>query len=390
MAQSNLADAKNAKNDEFYTQYQDIEKEMNAYLEYNPNLFKNKVVLCPCDDPEWSNFTKYFAQNFEKLKLKKLISTSYAFASKGIKGKYIITTFERKNKNFDKNKVEIKGKNFTLDKDLTGDNHIDIADLNYKYLDGDGDFRSEEVTKLRDEADFIITNPPFSLFREFLAWILEANKKFIIIGNLNTVANKEVFPLIQENKIWLGATYFNGGAAYFIAPKELYDPQKMSSEKNAYMQDGNFYWRVNGIRWYTNVEHGVRHRPLQLMSEKDNLKFNTALKKNLKNKYEVEYYPKYENYDAIDIPFVSAIPDDYKGKMGVPVSFMDKYCPEQFEIIGIGIGALGKKLKIIPIPKEIDDALPGHSSVWRLYLMVGNKAVVPYSRIIIKHKKNKK
>ena len=386
MAQSNLADAKNAKNDEFYTQYHDIEKEINAYIEYNPDVFKDKTILCPCDDPEWSNFTKYFAQNFEKFKLKKLISTSFAFASKETKGKYKITIFERKNPKFDKNKVEIKGKNFTLEKDRTGDNKIDIADLDYKYLEGDGDFRSEEVTKLRDEADIIITNPPFSLFREFLSWILEANKKFIIIGNLNTVANKEIFPLIKDNLIWLGATYFNGGAAYFIAPKELYDPQKMSNEKNAYMKDGKFYWRVNGIRWYTNIDHGVRHRPIQLMSKKDNLKFNTSLINNLKKKYEVDYYPKYANYDAIDIPTVSAIPNDYKGEMGVPVSFMDKYCPEQFEIIGIGIGKLGENLGIVPIPKEIDKSLPGHSSVWRFYIMVGNKAVVPYSRIIIKHK----
>ena len=387
MAQSNLADAKNAKNDEFYTQYHDIEKEMNAYLEYNPNVFKDKTILCPCDDPEWSNFTKYFAQNFEKFKLKKLISTSFAFKSKGIKGKYKVTIFERKNPKFYKNKVEIKGKNFTLAKDKTGNNRIDINDLDYKYLEGDGDFRSEEVTKLRDEADIIITNPPFSLFREFLAWILEANKKFIIIGNLNTVANKEIFPLIKKNLMWFGATYFNGGAAYFIAPKELYDSEKMSNEKNSYMKDGNFYWRVNGIRWYTNIDHGVRHNPIKLMSEKDNLKFNTALINNLKKKYEVDYYPKYNNYDAIDIPMVNGIPKDYKGEMGVPVSFMDKYCPEQFEIIGIGIGALGKKLGIIPIPKEIDKSLPGHSSVWRFYIMVGEKAVVPYSRIIIKHKK---
>jgi len=387
MAHSNLANAKNVKNDEFYTQYHDIEKEINAYIEYNPNVFKDKVILLPCDDPEWSDFTKYFAQNFEKFKLKKLISTSYAVESKVYKKGYQTTLFEEKNPKFDKKKTRIKGKIFTLTKDKTGDNKIDINDLDWKYMGEDGDFRSKEVKKLRDEADIIITNPPFSLFREFLAWILEANKKFIIIGNLNTVVNKEVFPLIKDNTIWLGATYFNGGAAYFIAPKELYDSQKMSNEKNAYMKDGKFYWRVNGIRWYTNIEHGIRYRPLQLMSEKDNLKFNTALVNNLKKKYKVDYYPKYANYDAIDIPMVSAIPNDYGGEMGVPVSFMDKYCPEQFEIIGIGIGALGKKLGIIPIPKEIDKSLPGHSSVWRLYIMVGERAVVPFSRIIIKHKK---
>lgn len=387
MAQNNLSQAKLAKNNEFYTQYSDIEKEINAYLEYNPDVFKGKTILLPCDDPEWSNFTKYFAQNFEKFKLKKIISTSYAIESKKYQKGYETTLFEEKSPKFDENKTRTKGKIFTLEKDRTKNNKIDIDDLDWQYMEGDGDFRSKEVEKLRDEADIIITNPPFSLFREFLIWILEANKKFIIIGNLNTVANKEIFPLVKNNIIWLGATYFNGGAAYFIAPKELYDPQKMSNEKNAYIKDGKFYWRVNGIRWYTNIEHGIRHRSIQLMSEKDNLRFNTSLLKKLREKYEIDYYPKYTNYNAIDIPLVSAIPSDYTGEMGVPVSFMDKYCPEQFEIIGIGIGALGKELGIIPIPKKIDESLPGHSSVWRLYIMTKEEAVVPYSRIIIKHRK---
>ncbi len=386
MAQSNLADAKNAKNDEFYTQYHDIEKEINSYIEYDPNVFKDKVILLPCDDPEWSNFTKYFAQNFERFGLKQLISTSYAANSKKYDSGYQPTLLESTDPRFDKSKTVKHGKIFTLTRDKNGNGRVDVEDLEWSYLNGDGDFRSEEVKKLRDKADIVVTNPPFSLFREFLSWVLEADKKFIIIGNLNTVANREVFPLVKRNIIWLGATYFNGGAAYFIAPRELYDSQKMSSEKHAYIKDGKFYWRVNGIRWYTNIEHGVRHHPLKLMSEKDNLKFNTALLRKLKEKYEVSQYPKYSNYDAIDVPLVSAIPDDYKGEMGVPVSFMDKYCPEQFEIIGIGIGSLGKELGITPIPKEIDDALPGHSSVWRFYLMVGKTAIVPYSRIIIKHK----
>lgn len=387
MAQSSLSQAKNAKNDEFYTQYHDIEKEMNSYIAYNPDAFEDKVILLPCDDPEWSNFTRYFAQNFKKLKLKQLISTSYAIESKNYKEGYQATLFEEQSPNFDKKKARTKGKIFTLTKDKTGDGKIDIDDLDWQYMESDGDFRSEEVKKLRDKADIIITNPPFSLFRVFLDWVLEANKKFIIIGNLNTVANKEIFPLIKDNLIWFGATCFTGGATYFIAPKELYDPQKMSNKKNGYLKDGKFYWRVNGVRWYTNIDHGVRHNSIQLMSEKDNLKFNTTLLNNLQKKYGVNHYPKYENYNAIEVPMTSAIPSDYTGEMGVPVSFMDKYCPEQFEIIGIGIGALGKKLNIIPIPKEIDKTLPGHSSVWRLYIMIGDKAVVPYSRIIIKFKK---
>lgn len=386
MAQQNLTTAKVVKNDEFYTQYEDIEKEMNAYLEYNPDVFKNKTILLPCDDPEWSNFTKYFAQNFERFGLKKLISTSYALESKKFKCFEQLTLFETESPNFDEKKTRKHGKIFMLDSDINNSGHVDIHDLKWNYLKGDGDFRSEEVKKIRDEADIIITNPPFSLFREFLSWILEADKKFIIIGNLNTVANKEVFPLIRDNKIWFGATCFNGGATYFIGPKELYDPKKMSNEKNAYIKNGKLYWRVNGVRWYTNLDHGIRHNPMQLMTENDNLKFNTPLINKLKNNYGMNSYPKYENYDAIEVPIASGIPLGYKGKMGVPVSFMDKYCPEQFEIIGIGIGALGKELKITPIPKEIDDTLPGHSSVWRLYVMNNGVAVVPYSRIIIQFK----
>ena len=170
--------------------------------------------MLPCDDPEWSNFTKYFAQNFEKLKLKKLISTSYAVESKIYKEGYQTSIFEERNPKFDRRKTRTKGKLFILIKDKTGDRKVDINDLDWQYLEGDGDFRSEEVKKLREEADIIITNPPFSLFREFLAWVLEANKKFIIIGNLNTVANKDIFPLIKNNIMWLGATCFNGGAAF--------------------------------------------------------------------------------------------------------------------------------------------------------------------------------
>jgi len=324
MANTNLTQAKNAKNDEFYTQYHDIEREMNAYLEYNPNVFRGKVILCPCDDPEWSNFTKYFAQNFEKLKLKKLISTSYAFESKGIKGKYVVTTFERKNPKFDKDKVEIKGKNFTLAKDRNGDDKINIEDLEYKYLDGDGDFRSEEVTKLRDEADIIITNPPFSLFREFLSWIMQANKKFVIIGSKNAITYKEFFSFIKNNKMWVGTTSFSKDML-FISSEEI-DPTQMPKSATRIV-DGIVYLRSPSV-WYTNIEHGRRHRPLSLMSTKDNLKYSKH-----KEIIEEKSYKKYDNYDAIEVPFTDSIPSDYKGVMGVPISFLDKYNPEQFEIL---------------------------------------------------------
>ena len=220
MANANLTKAKTAKNDEFYTQYADIQKEINAYLDYNPDVFRDKTILLPCDDPEWSNFTKFFAQNFENFGLKKLISTSYAVESKKIKS-WQPTLFETASPYYDADKSRTNGKIFVLERDVTGDNRIDINDLEWQYLKGDGDFRSKEVTKLRDEADIIITNPPFSLFREFVAWLMDSEKQFIIIGNQNAITYKEIFPLIKENKIWLGKG-FTGGAAHFISNYTLY------------------------------------------------------------------------------------------------------------------------------------------------------------------------
>ena len=188
MANSNLTQAKNAKVDEFYTQWVDIEREVAAYLEYNPDVFRGKTILCPCDDPEWSNFTKFFALHFHEYGLKKLISTSYAQESKNYKFDYQLTLFETENPKFDKDKTLTHGKIFVLDSvDVNRDGIINIEDLKWDYLSGDGDFRSDEVKKLREEADIIITNPPFSLFREFLAWIMEAQKKFLIISNKNAI-----------------------------------------------------------------------------------------------------------------------------------------------------------------------------------------------------------
>lgn len=206
MANTNLKEAKAAKNDEFYTQFHDIEVEMNAYLEYDPDVFRGKTVLLPCDDPEWSNFTRFFAAKFDELGLKKLISTSYAPDSKKYKTPYQPSLFEQQAKQFDKTKTSVKGKIFVLERDRSLDGRINIDDLEWKYMDGDGDFRSKEVTELRNEADFIITNPPFSLFREFLAWIVEGKKQFAVIGNKNCITYKEVFPLIKNNKMWLGKT----------------------------------------------------------------------------------------------------------------------------------------------------------------------------------------
>ncbi len=323
MANQNLSNAKNAKNDEFYTQYADIQKEMNAYLDYNPDVFRGKTILLPCDDPEWSNFTKFFAQNFERFGLKKLISTSYAPNSKKYKYGYQPSLFETQDPQFDLNKTQTHGKIFILEKDKSGDGKIDVEDLEWKYLEDDGDFRSQEVTELRDESDFIITNPPFSLFREFLAWIMDARKQFAVIGNMNAITYKETFPLIKSNELWLGASNFNQGM-YFRVPKDFVYANTYKFERE---QNGIKVNRVPGVCWFTNIEHGRRHQSLPLMTMADNIKFSKH--KEIKGKE----YQKYDNYNAIEVPFTDSIPSDYEGIMGVPISFLDKYCPEQFEII---------------------------------------------------------
>lgn len=334
MANSNLSKAKNAKNDEFYTQYHDIETEINAYLEYNPDVFRGKTILLPCDDPEWSNFTRYFAQNFEELGLKKLISTSYAVESKNYKTDWQPTLFETENPLYNAEKSRVCGKIFVLDRDTNANGRIDIDDLKWQYLEGDGDFRSQEVTALRDEADIIVTNPPFSLFREFLAWIVQADKKFVIIGNMNAITYKEVFPLIKANRIWLGESIHSGDREFGVPDEYPLEAAGWRIDENIFDGKGRRkiytkYIRVKGVRWFTNIEHGRRHQPLQLMTMADNIKFSKH--KEIKGKA----YQKYDNYDAIEVPYTDAIPSDYEGVMGVPISFLDKYCPEQFEIVGI-------------------------------------------------------
>jgi hypothetical protein len=334
MAKSDLSQAKNGKNDEFYTQFIDIEKEINAYLEFDPNVFKGKTVLLPCDDPEWSNFTKFFAQNFERFGLKKLISTSFAVESKNYETTYQPTLFEVNDPKFDESKTRIKGKIFTLAQDRTGDGKVDVDDLEWTYLKGDGDFRSDEIVKLRDESDFIITNPPFSLFRNFLSWIVSANKKFLIIGNMNAITYKEVFPLIMSNNMWLGPTITSGDREFQV-PKEY----PITASGWRIDDEGKKYLRIKGVRWFSNIDHGRRHQILPLMTMSDNIKFN----KKLKGKTS---YDKYDNYNAIEVSFTDAIPSDYDGVMGVPISFLDKYNPEQFELIKFRKGNDDKDLSI--------------------------------------------
>lgn len=323
MANDSLGNARAAKNDEFYTQYHDIEKEMNAYLDYDEDVFRGKTVLLPCDDPEWSNFTKYFAQNFERLGIKKLVSTSYAPNSKPADLNLQPTLFEIESPQYDEDKSIQNGKIFTLSRDVSGANRIDVNDLEWTYLEGTGDFRSQEIKALRDEADIIITNPPFSLFREFLAWIVEANKQFSIIGNMNAISYKEVFPLIMDNSMWLGQSISSGDREFRVP--DAY-PLEAAGWRIGHM--GEKYIRVKGVRWFTNIEHGRRHQPLSLMSKADNIKFSKHA--------EVKGvgYEEYDNYDAIEVPFTDAIPSDHDGVMGVPISFLDKYSPDQFEILG--------------------------------------------------------
>ena len=423
MANKNLSQAKNAKNDEFYTQYADIQAEVNAYLDYNPDTFRDKTVLLPCDDPEWSNFTRFFAQNFQRFGLKKLISTSYAADSKNFKTVYQPTLFEEESPQFDKKKTKVRGKIFVLDHDTNKNGKIDIEDLEWKYLEGDGDFRSEEVKRLRDEADIIVTNPPFSLFREFLAWILEGDnltqrrkgaedaerkmeakglgvsgqelgeKKFLIIGNMNAITYKEVFPLIKDNKMWLGNGFSHGNAYFRVA-----DGTRTEYATGVYDEATNLV-KFRNVCWFTNLEHGRRHQPLQLMTMADNIKFSRH--KDLRGKE----YLKYDNYDAIEVPFTDAIPSDYDGVMGVPISFLDKYCPEQFEILGITKTWFGAASKIYPEQIEVNKKgeqkrvtklndgatlkLEAPPSGETHYIVDGNAYIQLYARILIRHRKDK-
>lgn len=363
MANENLGAAKKAKNDEFYTQYADIEKEMNAYLEYDPNVFRGKTVLLPCDDPEWSNFTKYFAQNFDKFGVRKLISTSYAPNSKPKEIPYQPALFEVESKKFDDLKTIANGKIFTLTQDITKNGVINLDDLEWDYLQGDGDFRSPEIKKLRDEADFIITNPPFSLFREFLEWVVEGEKQFSIIGNKNAITYKESFPLIQQNKMWIGKTSMSVDLLFHLPAATAQQLKLQGREGSAWREvNGEIMGRSSSI-WFTNIEHGKRHQPLPLMSMADNIKFSKH--KTIKG----AGYRKYDNYDAIDVPFTDAIPSDYSGVMGVPISFLDKYSPEQFEILGASDnGAVPDELKLPHFKSHNEPYLDGEKQYKRIFI----------------------
>ena len=342
MPNNNLTNAKKAKNDEFYTQFSDIQKEVESYLEYDPNTFKSKVVYSNCDDPFESNFFRYFVLNFNRLGLKRLISTSYkpspvANTQLGLFGDDV--TLEPV-----KGRPKVTANKFIINEvgDVDGDGSFTLEDIAKKLrtnknnewtpLGGDGDFRSAECVELLKQSDIIVTNPPFSLFREYITQLFDYKKQFLIIGNMNAITYKEVFPMIKANKVWFGNNAkVNGGAMFYEIPEAIANLEQVREIKVNDQGKKVYITRVQGVRWYTNLDHGRRHQPLNLMSMSDNLKFN----KKMQGKTS---YDKYDNYDAIDVSFVDAIPSDYAGIIGVPISFMDKYSSDQFEILGANRG----------------------------------------------------
>lgn len=321
MANKNLNSARKAKKDEFYTQISDIEKELQHYWAH----FRGKTVLCNCDDPYESNFFKYFALNFNQLGLKKLICTCYNGSP--VQGTELITFFKEFNEEPKKvaYKVEI-----TEVKDMNGDGAVDLSDVkillqndkNVMSLLETGDFRSKECVDLLKEADIVVTNPPFSLFREYLMLLINYNKEFVIIGNVNAISYKEVFPLIKSEKVWLGPSITSGDRKFNVP-----DDYPLNAAGCGIDQDGKRFIKVKGVRWFTNLDHKKRHEKLDLVC-----------------KYSPEEYLHYDNYDAIEVSKTANIPCDYEGIMGVPITFLDKYNPEQFEIVRFRKGDDGRDL----------------------------------------------
>ena len=360
-----LHKAKDAKKDEFYTQLTDIERELRYYEDH----FKGKVVYCNCDDPYESYFFKYFALKFNFLGLKKLIATCYIGSPIANTELSLFDDESEENKTTKvPHKIEI-----TEIPDMNNDGAVDLTDVelllasdknHLTRLKGDGDFRSNECIELLKQADIVVTNPPFSLFREYVAQLIEYEKKFVIIGHQNAISYKEIFKLIKENKIWLGYG-FNGGAAHFI--NKHYEDYAAAGDHREGMI------RVSGVHWFTNLDISKRHESLILYKL-----------------YSSEEYQKYENFDAINVNATKDIPVDYAGAMGVPITFLDKYNPDQFEIIGLGISNSGIEIGVKPYKeehkkyrKEVQKrgAVDGD-----LYMMTNGVVDVPYARILIRNK----
>lgn len=381
-----LAAAKVAKKDEFYTLYVDIQKEVEAYLEFDEDTFRSKVVYCNCDDPFESNFFKYFAANFNRLGLKKLITTSYDGSP--IAGAQLTFDdyFKGNSKRQKPKAISVEIEEVT---DLDGDGATGIEDVKLflkrnphtrTSLEQGGDFRSDECVELLKQADIVVTNPPFSLFKEYVALLVEHRKKFIIIGNTNAITYLEIFPLIKANKLWLGCTNFNVGM-FFEVPDDWERFHHIDKET------GKKIARVSTSCWYTNLDHGRRHEPLNLMTMADNLKFS----KKLRGK---GTYDRYENFDAIEVGTYKEIPSDYDGIMGVPVTFLNNYNPDQFEIVGnsddgtmmreIGVRALGREF----ISAYRDSGGTGHYSPgMRMLGLIEPKPRVIYKRLLIRHRR---
>jgi hypothetical protein len=395
-----LGAARAAKQDEFYTQYVDIQKEVEAYLEFDSDTFHGKVVYCNCDDPFESNFFKYFAANFNKLGLKKLVTTSYDGSP--IAGQ--LTLFPEYNEGNGK-RQKPKALAVILDrvKDEDGNGAANVTDVeiflrrnkaarialkgNDKYPGGD--FRSPECIAFLKEADIVVTNPPFSLFREYVAQLVEHGKKFLIIGNQNAITYKEIFPHIKGNKLWLGVD--NGGTKWFQV-QEDYD---INTESRKKIVNGIKYFSMGNIMWFTHLDHGRRHQKLPLMTMAENLKFS----RNLRGK---TAYDRYDNYDAIEVGTYKEIPSDYDGVMGVPITFLDKYNPDQFEILGITKTWHGGASKTYPMQTQVSKdgseslvsklndgpavKVSGHPTGQTYYRVGPDKFIQLYARVLIRRR----
>ena len=370
MAKRGVDSVKHAKKDEFYTQLTDIEKEMRYYRKH----FTGKTVFCNCDDPFESNFFKYFVLNFNRLGLKKLIATCYTGSPIVNQQLSIFDILGESEENENKPYKAV----VTTVYDSTGDGAIDMLDVAELFktgenelteLDEDGDFRSSECLALLDEADIVVTNPPFSLFREYVATLVEHEKKFIIIGNVNAITYKEIFPLLQSNQMWIGASIHSGDRAFFVPDDYPLDAAGCGVDEST----GRKYIRVKGVRWFTNLDIKQRHEELILVK-----------------RYVPENYPTYDNYEAINVDKTVDIPSDYSGVMGVPITFMDKYNPDQFEIINLSRYLTDSR----GMTKQFVDTYYAQGNKGQIseghpdlcYYTLDGKAVVPYMRVLIRNK----
>lgn len=399
--------AKAAKQDEFYTQYIDIQKELEAYLEFNPDTFRGKVVYCNSDDPFESNFFKYFAANFNRLGLKKLISTSYEGSPIAGQGT-LFPEYNEGNGTRQKPKALAVIIDYVKDEDGDGAESVTDVELFLKRnkaariaLKGDdnypgGDFRSPKCVEFLKDADVVVTNPPFSLFREYVAQLVKYKKRFLILGNKNAITYKEVFPLIKGDRLWMGVTPM-GSDMLFNVPARVAKAMVESGRKGSSYRivDGKVMGRSTSV-WFTNLDHGRRHQKLECMTTEDNLRFSKH--KEIKGK---SAYDRYDNFDAIEVPFTDAIPSDYNGMMGVPVTFLDKYNPDQFEIIGY---EYSEELRTKNYPAQLQiDKKGNKSNVKKLndvcalrverppsgqtyYAVNGEYFVAPYKRLFIRHR----